>query len=199
MKLEVVTLPVSDVERSKRFYAGLGWRLDADFTTGRDYRVVQVTPPESACSIHFGTGLTSAVPGSAQRLYLVVPDIVLTRAALRESGADVGEIVHRESPGEARLAGVDPQRRGYASFASFKDPDGNGWVLQEVTARLPGRMGSDALTFTSVSQLEAALVRAARAHGEHEKQLGARDANWPNWYAKYLIQEQTGQAGPAGK
>src|SRR5262245_12023781 len=149
MKLEVVVIPVSDVERAKRFYGGLGWRLDADFAVGSEFRVVQVTPPGSPCSIHFGTGITPAAPGSARGLYLVVSDIELARAALIERGADVSEVFHRGAPGKPPLKGRDPEGRSYASFASFSDPDGNSWLLQEITARLPGRVDSDDATYTS--------------------------------------------------
>jgi len=195
MRLEVITIPVSDVERAKRFYGGLGWRLDADFESGPEYRIVQFTPRGSSCSVHFGKGLTSAVPGSAQRLYLVVSDIVAARAELAERGVDVSEIVHRDGPGEARLSGPDPQRRSYASFASFNDPDGNRWIFQEVTARLPGRM--ETTTFGSVTELERALRRAAVAHGEHERRTGVRDPDWPVWYAQYIVQEQAGLPLPS--
>jgi catechol 2,3-dioxygenase-like lactoylglutathione lyase family enzyme len=196
MKLEVVTIPVSDVERAKRFYAGLGWRLDADFSSGTDYRIVQFTPPGSRCSLHFGKGLTSVAPGSAQRLYLIVSDIVGARAELVGRGVDVSEIVHREGPGEARLTGADPQRRSYASFASFTDPDGNRWVFQEVTTRIAGRVETHETNFTSAAELDRALRRAAMAHGEHERRIGGRDPNWPVWYAQYMVQEQSGQPLP---
>ena len=140
MKLEVVVLPVSDVDRAERFYEGLGWRLDADFTTGEDFRVVQLTPPGSPCSIHFGKGLTTAVPGSAQSLYLVVFDIEAARAELIGRGADVSELFHYAGRKRARLPGPDPEGRSYRTFASFSDPDGNSWLLQEIKTRLPGRV-----------------------------------------------------------
>jgi len=196
MKLEVVVIPVSDVERAKRFYGGLGWRLDADFAAGDEFRVVQFTPPGSQCSIHFGTGVTSATPGSAQRLYLVVSDIEAARAELVARGVEVSEIAHRTGPGEANLSGPDPQRRSYASFASFSDPDRNSWLLQEVTQRLPGRLDADQTTFSSSADLASALRRAAAAHGEHEKRTGERDANWPDWYAEYMVREQAGKDLP---
>ncbi|MBV8568585.1 MAG: VOC family protein [Methylobacteriaceae bacterium] len=196
MKLEVVVIPVSDVERAKRFYGGLGWRLDADFAAGDEFRVVQFTPPGSQCSIHFGKGVTSAAPGSAQRLYLVVSDIEAARAELVARGVEVSEIVHRTGPGEANLSGPDPWRRSYASFASFSDPDRNSWLLQEVTQRLPGRVDADQTTFSSSADLASALRRAAAAHGEHEKRTGERDANWPDWYAEYMVREQAGKDLP---
>jgi catechol 2,3-dioxygenase-like lactoylglutathione lyase family enzyme len=197
MKLEVVVIPVSDVERAKRFYSGLGWRLDADFAVGDEFRVVQFTPPGSPCSIHFGTGVTSAAPGSAKGLYLIVSDIEAARAELVDHGADVSEVFHRTSPGEPPLSGPDPQRGSYASFASFSDPDGNSWLLQEVTVRLPGRVDADETTFTSASELASALRRAEAAHGEHEKRTGQRDAEWANWYAEYIVREQAGKPLPS--
>jgi catechol 2,3-dioxygenase-like lactoylglutathione lyase family enzyme len=194
MKLEVVVIPVSDVERSKRFYAGLGWRLDADFVKGTAFRGVQFTPPGSSCSIHFGTGITPAAPGSAQGLYLVVSDIEASRADLVKRGADVSNVFHREI-GEGPENGLDPERRSYASFATFRDPDGNTWLLQEVTARFPGRVDADDVTFTSSTELALALRRAAAAHGEHEKRIGRDDAEgWPDWYAEYIVAEQAGKA-----
>lgn len=192
LKLEVVVIPVSDVDRAKRFYGSLGWRLDADILRGKDVRLVQFTPPGSLCSIQFGAGVTSAAPGSAQGLYLVVSDIGAARAELVHRGAEVSELYHL-GPDADRLSGPDPQRQSYASFASFNDPDGNGWLLQEVTKRLPGRIDGDMTTFTSQTELAAALTRAAAAHHEHEKQIGKPDAEWPTWYAGYLIREQRGQ------
>ena len=197
LKLEVVVIPVSDVDRAKRFYGGLGWRLDADFVAGDAFRVVQFTPPGSPCSIHFGTGLTPAAPGSVRGLYLVVSDIVAARAELVARGLDVSEVIHRAGPGKPPLSGPDPVRRSYASFASFSDPDGNGWLLQEVTARLPGRVDAADTTFTSSAELAAALRRAAAAHGEHEKRIGAADPNWPDWYAAYIVAEQAGKELPS--
>ncbi|KQW65107.1 MULTISPECIES: VOC family protein [Ensifer] len=197
LKLEVVVIPVSDVDRAKRFYDGLGWRLDADFAVGDTFRVVQFTPPGSPSSIHFGTGLTSAAPGSARGLYLVVSDIEAARAELIGRGADVSEIIHRAGPGQPPISGRDPERRSYRSSASFADPDGNGWLLQEVTERLPGRVDTDITTFTSSSELAGALRRAAAAHGEHEKRTGGKhDENWPDWYADYIVQEQAGKPLP---
>ena len=197
MKLEVIVIPVSDVDRAKEFYSKLGWRLDADFPISDALRVVQFTPPGSSCSIHFGKGVTPAPPGSAQGLYLIVSDIVATRAELVSRGIEVNDIVHRDVPGPARLAGPHPERRSYASFASLKDPDGNSWLFQEVTQRLPGRVDSASTTYTSANELASAMIRAATAHGEHEKRNGGqRDENWPEWYASYMVAEQTGAALP---
>jgi catechol 2,3-dioxygenase-like lactoylglutathione lyase family enzyme len=197
MKLEVVVIPVSDVDRAKRFYGGLGWRLDADFVVGDTFRVVQLTPPGSQSSIHFGTGITTAVPGSASGIYLVVSDIEAARAELVGRGVDVSEVFHRAGPGQPPLSGRDPQRRSYVSFATFSDPDGNSWLLQEVTARFPGRVDADGTTFTSPAELASALRRAAAAHGEHEKRTGQRDEDWPDWYAEYLVAEQAGKPLPS--
>ena len=195
MKLEVVVIPVSDVDRAKRFYTELGWRLDADFVVGDDFRGVQFTPPGSACSIHFGKGITSAKPGSAQGMYLVVSDIEAARANLVDHGAKVSEIFHR-TPGQPPANGRDPDRRSYASFATFSDPDGNTWLLQEVTQRLPGRVDATDTRFSSPADLASTLRRAEAAHGEHEKRTGQRDADWPAWYADYMVREQAGQALP---
>ena len=197
MRLEVVVIPVSDVERAKHFYGGLGWRLDADFVIGDEFRVVQFTPPGSPCSFHFGTGITSAVAGSARGLYLVVSDIEAARAELVDRGVDVSEVFHRAGPGRPPLSGPDPERRSYVSFASFSDPDGNSWLLQEVTARLPGRVDAAETTFTSSTQLASALRRAEAAHKEHEKRTGQRDANWSDWYAEYIVREQAGKPLPS--
>ena len=195
MKLEAVVIPVSDVDRAKRFYSNLGWRLDADFVKGDAFRGVQFTPPGSACSIHFGKGITSAEPGSSQGLFLVVSDIEAARAALIERDVEVSEVFHR-AVGEAPQSGPDPERRSYASYATFSDPDGNVWLLQEVTARLPGRVDANVTTFASPSELAAALRRAAKAHGEHEKRTGRHDANWPDWYAEHVVREQAGKPLP---
>jgi catechol 2,3-dioxygenase-like lactoylglutathione lyase family enzyme len=196
LKLEVVVIPVSDVDRAKRFYSDLGWRLDADFAKGDHFRVVQFTPPGSPCSIHFGKGLTAAVAGSARGLYLIVSDIEAAHAELVGRGVDVSEVFHRAAVGEGPLSGPDPERRSYSSFASFSDPDGNSWLLQEVTARLPGRVDANDTTFTSSNELAGALRRAEAAHGEHEKRIGQRDADWPNWYADYIVREQAGKPLP---
>jgi catechol 2,3-dioxygenase-like lactoylglutathione lyase family enzyme len=197
LKLEAVVIPVSDVDRAKKFYAVLGWRLDADFIVGDAFRGVQFTPPGSSCSIQFGTGITSAVPGSASGNYLVVSDVVAARAELAGRGVAVSEVFHRVAPGKPTVSGPDPARRSYSSFATFSDPDGNSWLLQEVTTRLPGRMDSAETRFVSVADLAYALRRAETAHGEHEKRAGGqRDANWPEWYAAYMIAEQAGKPLP---
>jgi catechol 2,3-dioxygenase-like lactoylglutathione lyase family enzyme len=206
MKLEVIVIPVSDVDRAKQFYGGLGWRLDADFASGDDWRAVQVTPPGSGASIIFGKNLTAAAPGSTQGLYLVVSDIEAARQELLRRGVKVSETFHgaddvytgTDEPylfGSIRVSGPDPERRSYRSHASFSDPDGNGWLLQEVTERLPGRVEADT-TFTSATDLAATLRRAAAAHGEHEKRTGEHDVNWPEWYAEYIVNEQAGKPLP---
>jgi catechol 2,3-dioxygenase-like lactoylglutathione lyase family enzyme len=197
MKLEVITIPVSDVDRAKEFYGGLGWRLDADFTTGGDH-VVQFTPPGSQCSVHFGTNLTTAAPGSAQGL-LIVSDIQAARDELAGRGVEVSEVFHyagfnRIDP-DARLSGPAPERRSYGSWVSFSDPDGNAWLLQEITTRLPGRVAGDT-TYASTSDLAQALRRAEAAHGQHEKRTGQRDQDWPGWYAEYMRREQSGEELP---
>jgi catechol 2,3-dioxygenase-like lactoylglutathione lyase family enzyme len=202
MKLEIVVIPVSDVDRAKRFYVGLGWRLDADVAKDDGFRVVQVTPPGSSCSVIFGAKITSAVPGSAQGLHLIVSDVEAARAVLIARGADVSEVFHdaagvfHRADHDNRLSGPDPQRASYASFASFSDPDGNGWLFQEITTRLPGRIETDAVTFTSATELTAALKRAAAAHGDHEKRLGGQDPEWADWYGDYIMREQTGKPLP---
>jgi catechol 2,3-dioxygenase-like lactoylglutathione lyase family enzyme len=195
MKLEVVVIPVSDVDRAKRFYGGLGWRLDADFAVGDGFRVVQFTPPGSSGSIHFGTGLTPSAPGSA-RGYFVVSDIEAARADLVERGVEVSEVFHRAGPGKPPESGRDPERRSYRSYASFSDPDGNGWLVQEITKRLPGRIDTAAISFGSASDLASAFRRAEAAHGEHEKRTGQRDEDWPDWYAAYMVAEQAGTELP---
>jgi len=197
MKLEAVIISVSDADRAKRFYGGLGWRLDADFVVGDAFRVVQFTPPGSPCSIHFGKGLTTAAPGSAKGLYLVVSDIEAARAELVARGVDASEVFHRAGPGQPPISGRHPEGRSYSSYASFSDPDGNSWLLQEITQRLPGRVDAHDTTFTSSTELAAALRRAAAAHGEHEKRTGGqRDENWPDWYAEYMVAEQAGKPLP---
>jgi catechol 2,3-dioxygenase-like lactoylglutathione lyase family enzyme len=188
--LEVVAIFVSDVDRALRFYSALGWRLDADIARGNGSRLVQFTPPGSGCSIHFGRGVTTAVPASEGGLYLVVSEIQSARQALLDRGVDVSEVFHR-SPSNEKLLGPDPQRRSYSSFISFCDPDGNTWLVQEVTARLPGRIETEVATFDSATALAAALRRAEAAHGEHEKRTGQKDANWPDWYAQYILSEQS--------
>jgi catechol 2,3-dioxygenase-like lactoylglutathione lyase family enzyme len=198
MKFEVTAIPVSDIERAKRFYRDkLGWRLDGDFVAGNDFRGIQFTPPGSSCSIHFGTGITSAKPGSARGLYLVVSDIEAARADLVDRGVDVSEPFHRAAPGKPPISGPDPERRSYASFATFSDPDGNEWLLQEITTRLPGRVDTNETKFTSPTELASALRRAESAHGEHEKRIGQRDADWPSWYAEYMVNEQAGKPLPS--
>jgi catechol 2,3-dioxygenase-like lactoylglutathione lyase family enzyme len=198
MKLEVVVNPVTDVDRAKRFYGALGWRLDADFVVGDEFRVVQFTPPGSSCSIHFGIGVTSAVLGSVHGLYLVVSDIQSARAELIDRGVDVSEVFHRAGPGQPALSGPDPARHSYFSYATFSDPDGNEWLLQEVTTRFPGRIDSNATSFASASDLASAMRRASAAHGEHETRTGGqRDENWPDWYAEYMVAEQAGKDLPS--
>jgi catechol 2,3-dioxygenase-like lactoylglutathione lyase family enzyme len=194
LKLEVVLIAVSDVDRAKQFYGSLGWRLDADFAIGDDIRIVQFTPPGSGCSIGFGRGVTTAAPGSAKGLELIVSDIVAARDELAGHGIDVSEVFHG-SPFSAagRISGPDPERGSYKSYAAFEDPDGNAWLLQEVTLRLPGRIDTDQTAFASVKELASAMKRASIAHGEHEKRLGGEyDVNWPDWYAEYMVREQTG-------
>jgi catechol 2,3-dioxygenase-like lactoylglutathione lyase family enzyme len=198
MKLEVVVIPVADVDRSKAFYGGLGWRLDADFTSATDH-VVQFTPPGSECSVHFGTHLTTADPGSVQSL-LIVSNIEAARAELAGRGVEVSEVFHfagwnRVDPA-ARVTGPAPERRSYASFATFSDPDGNTWLLQEITTRLPGRIEPGVTSFGSASELASAFRRTEAAHGEHEKRTGQRDADWPSWYAAYMVAEQAGTELP---
>jgi catechol 2,3-dioxygenase-like lactoylglutathione lyase family enzyme len=209
MKLEVVVIPVSDVDRAKRFYSDLGWRLDAEYTSEDGYlQRIHFTPPGSGCSILFGKNVTTATPGSAQGLYLAVSDIEAARKERVSRGVAISEVFHDaagvydgpDEPylfGRVRVSGPDPEQSSYRSFASFSDPDGNGWLLQEVTLRKPGRVDTDIATFTTSTELAAARRRAAAAHGEHEKQTdGQRDENWPDWYAAYLMREQTGKALP---
>ncbi len=207
MKLEVVVIPVSDVGRAKEFYARLGWRLDADYDNGTGFRVIQFTPPGSGCSIIFGKNVTAAAPGSAQGLYLIVSDIQAARAELLGRHVDISEVFHDaggvyagpDAPyifGRLRVNGRDAEHRSYRSFASFSDPDGNGWLFQEITARLAGRIDRAETAFASANDLASALRRAETAHGEHEKRTGQRDANWPEWYAAYLAAEQSGQPLP---
>jgi catechol 2,3-dioxygenase-like lactoylglutathione lyase family enzyme len=206
MKFEIVVIPVSDVDRAKEFYAKLGWRVDADFDNGKDFRIVQFTPHGSGCSIIFGKNVTAAAPGSAQGLYLIVSDLQAARKALLDRGIAVSEVFHNDGVytgsdetylfGRVRVNGPDPEGRSYRSFASFKDPDGNGWLFQEITARLPGRIDSAATTYASASDLANAMRRAEAAHGEHEKRIGTHDANWPDWYASYMVAEQAGTELP---
>jgi len=207
-KLEVVVIPVSDVDRAKEFYGSqLGWRLDADYAHEDDFRVIQFTPPGSGCSVIFGKNVTAAAPGSAQGLYLIVSDVEAVRAELINRGVAVSEVFHGASGvytgsdepylfGRNRVSGPDPSHGSYRSFASFHDPDGNGWVMQEITTRLPGRIDPATTTFGSANDLASALRRAANAHGQHEKRIGAADANWPDWYAAYMVAEQAGTELP---
>ena len=194
-KLEVVVIPVSDVDRAKSFYQRLGWRLDADFVTGPEFRVVQMTPPGSACAVIFGTGLTTATPGSADGMQLITGDIDAARADLAERGApvngvfhDAGGVFHRAGVAN-RVPGPAPEHKSYGSWVSFADPDGNCWYVQEVTTRLPGRPVSALAAFDSVAGLAEALRRAEAAHGKHEEEIGHADPDWPDWYAQYMVNE----------
>ncbi|HVO57476.1 MAG TPA: VOC family protein [Dongiaceae bacterium] len=208
MKFEIVVIPVSDVDRAKEFYTRLGWRLDADYAHENDFRVIQFTPPGSGCSVIFGKNVSGAAPGSAKGLYLIVSDIEAARKELLDRGIAVSEIFHSggggfEGPdepylfGRTRVSGPDPNRGSYRSFVSFDDPDGNGWLLQELTTRLPGRIDSNVTSFASVGDLAGSLRRAAAAHGKHEERNGGQhDENWPDWYAEYMVREQTGQPLP---
>jgi catechol 2,3-dioxygenase-like lactoylglutathione lyase family enzyme len=207
MKFEIVVIPVSDVDRAKEFYEKLGWRLDADYDNGKDFRVIQFTPPGSGCSVIFGKNVTGAAAGSAKGLYLIVSDIEAARENLLRRGVKVSEVFHGAAdvyagPDEAylfgriRVNGPDPEHRSYRSFASFSDPDGNGWLFQEITTRLPGRIDATATTFASATELASAFRRAEAAHGEHEKRTGQRDENWPDWYAAYMVAEQSGKELP---
>jgi catechol 2,3-dioxygenase-like lactoylglutathione lyase family enzyme len=204
LKLEVVVIPVVDADRSKAFYSGLGWRLDADFSFDNGFRVVQFTPPGSKCSVQFGTHITGEAPGSAHGLYLIVSDIGPVRDELAHRGAKVSQVFHSGAPGAqldpegtgGRVDGPDPDHKSYSSFATFEDPDGNSWLLQEVTDRLPGRLDPTVTSFNSAGDLAAALRRAASAHGEHEKRIGRADPDWPDWYAEYMVREQSGEELP---
>jgi catechol 2,3-dioxygenase-like lactoylglutathione lyase family enzyme len=200
-KLEVVVIPVSDVDRAKRFYGGLGWRLDADFAKGGDFRVVQLTPPGSKCSIIFGTGITAAVPGSTQGLMLIVEDVVAARAELVGYQVDVSEVFHDEggvfhhAGAKGRVPGPDPEGRSYCTWASFSDPDGNGWLLQEITTRLPGRVAPEptdrggALEATTLGQF---LQEAEKRHGAY--QATAPKHHWSRWYAGYIVARERGRS-----
>jgi catechol 2,3-dioxygenase-like lactoylglutathione lyase family enzyme len=207
MKFEIVVIPVSNIDRAKEFYSKLGWRLDADYDNGKDFRVIQFTPLGSGCSVIFGRNVTGAAPGSAQGLYLIVSDIEAARADLLARGVAVGEVFHGadgvysgpDDPylfGRIRVSGPDPEHRSYRSFASFSDPDGNGWLFQELTTRLPGRIDPATTTFASVNDLASALRRAAAAHGQHEARTGQADPNWPDWYAAYMVAVQAGTELP---
>jgi catechol 2,3-dioxygenase-like lactoylglutathione lyase family enzyme len=204
MKLEVVVIPVSDVDRAKGFYGSLGWRLDADFAFPNGFRVVQFTPPGSGCSVQFGANVTSAAPGSAQGLYLVVSDIEAARDDLVAHGVEASEAFHAETPGaqfqpdgaSGRVSGPAPGHATYSSFVTFSDPDGNRWLLQEITTRLPGRIDAAGTSFASTADLASALRRAKAAHGELEQRTGQSDENWPDWYADYMAREQAGGGPP---
>ena len=192
MKLEVIVIPVSDVNRSEQFYRKLGWRQDV---TPPGSGVFQFTPHGSPCSVQFVKGLTSATPGSVQRTYLIVSDIEAVRNAIIAAGIEVGEIFHFGPNGP--LSGLDPERGSYRSLATFDDPDGNSWLLQEITTRLPGRVDTGVTSFGSASDLASAMRRAESAHGEHEKRMGGqRDENWSDWYAEYMAAEQAGAELP---
>ena len=209
MKFEIVVIPVSDVDRAKEFYGEkLGWRLDADYDNGKDFRVIQFTPPGSGCSVIFGKNVTAAAPGSTQGLYLIVSDIEAARKELLGRGIQISQVFHdaggvyagTDEPylfGQIRISGPDPEHRSYRSFASFQDPDGNGWLFQEITTRLAGRIDSTTTSFASMNDLASAFRRAEAAHGQHEKRMGGqRDENWPDWYAAYMVAEQAGTELP---
>jgi predicted enzyme related to lactoylglutathione lyase len=191
LKLEVVVIPVTDSDRAKAFYESLGWRLDADFATGDGFRIVQFTPPGSPCSIQFGDAVTTAPPGSATNVYLIVEDIQAARDALAARGADVSEVFHEGALGDrfhpdARVAGPAPDDATYGSFASFSDPDDNTWLLQEITTRLPGRIDVGVTSFTSTAELADALRRA----------IAAGEGKSPDWWAAYIAADQAGAALP---
>ena len=204
MKLEAVVIPVSDVDRAKRFYAKLGWRLDADFPFDNGFRVVQFTPTGSGCSVQFGTKITSAAPGSAQGLYLVVSDIDAARNELAAAGVGISGVFHAGTPGaqfeingaSGRVNGPAPNHASYGSFVTFSDPDGNSWLLQEITTRLPGRISEKTTTYASAMDLKQALRRASAAHHQHEERIGQADEDWSDWYAKFMTAEQEGKELP---
>ena len=204
LKLEVIVIPVSDVDRSKQFYQGLGWRLDADFAFDNGFRVIQFTPPGSQCSVQFGTNITPAAPGSAQGTYLIVSDIESAHAELDARGIEVSDVFHAGAPGGqfqpasmgGRASGPAPDHASYSSFATFSDPDGNGWLIQEITKRLPGRMEAKTTTYASPNDLAHALRRAEAAHSQYETQIGHFDKNWSDWYAAYMTAEQRGAELP---
>lgn len=206
MNLEVIVIPVSDVDRAKAFYTRLGWRLDADFSTDDGFRIVQFTPAGSGCSVHFGTYLTAAAPGSSQAQHLAVTDVRAVREDLARRGIPVSDVYHcssglacRYPAGTAiseRVSGPAEDHRSYSSFVSFDDPDGNNWVLQEITTRLPGRVDPSVTSYPTAGELAEAMRRASIAHGEHEKRIGQADASWPQWYAEYMVAEQAGATLP---
>ncbi len=198
--LEVIVIPVADIDRARDFYGRLGWRLDADVTS--PIRLVQFTPPGSGCSIQFGMNLTPSAPGSARNTYLVVPDVQAARDAVAALGVAISEVFHEGALGDrfhpqARIPGLAPNDATYSSFASFSDPDGNTWLLQEITARLPGRIDPAVTSFTSSADLAEALRRASAAHGAHEARIGHEDPDWPDWYAEYMVREQAGEELPS--
>ena len=196
LKFEVALVPVADVDRAKEFYTNLGWRLDDDLVVGSDFRVVQLTPPGSASSISFGKGVTDAKPGSF-RGGLIVSDIEAAHKDLVAKGIKASEVFHGSPFSPAgRLSGPDPERQSYRSYVAFEDPDGNAWIVQEVTHRAPGRIEPATTTFASASDLASAMRRAAAAHGQHEKSNGQRHANGPDWYAAYMTAEQAGTKLP---
>ena len=204
MKLEAVVIPVAEVDRSKAFYEKLGWRLDADFAFDNGFRVVQFTPPGSGASVQFGSKITSAPPGSGLGLYLIVSDIQAAHDDLADLGVEVSDVFHPGAPGAQfspngadRVSGLAPDHATYGSFATFSDPDGNQWLVQEVTARLPGRVDASETTFASTADLASAMQRASVAHGEHEKRQGGEyDVSWPDWYAAYMAAEHAGTELP---
>jgi catechol 2,3-dioxygenase-like lactoylglutathione lyase family enzyme len=203
MKFEAVVIPVSDVDRAKQFYQKLGWRLDADFPFDNGFRIVQFTPSGSECSVQFGTKITPSAPGSAHGLYLIVSDIETARDELVASGVKVSEVFHAGTPGaqfqpdgaSGRVGGPAPNNARYSSFVTFSDPDGNGWLVQEVTSRLPGRVTGET-KYASAGDLSQALRRGEAAHGQHEARTGKADPNWPDWYADYMVREQAGEELP---
>jgi catechol 2,3-dioxygenase-like lactoylglutathione lyase family enzyme len=203
-KLEVVVIPVSDVDRSKAFYGDLGWRLDADYSFDNGFRICQFTPPGSSASVQFGCKLTTATPGSAETAYLIVSDIEAAREQIKGCGVDISDVFHPGSPGaqfqpegsDGRVRGCDDERSSYGQFATFRDPDGNHWMLQEVTKRGAGRIDAAATQFASIADLANAMRRASVAHGEHATHTGKADADWPDWYATYMVAEQAGTALP---
>jgi catechol 2,3-dioxygenase-like lactoylglutathione lyase family enzyme len=200
MKFEVSIIPVADVDRAKDFYSRLGWRLDDDIVNGNDFRVVQFTPPGSGSSISFGKGVTTAAPGSF-RGGLIVSDISAAHNALVARGINASEVFHGSPFSPAgRIGGPDPERRSYSSYVAFEDPDGNAWIVQEVTRRAPGRIDGAKTAFASASDLAGAMHRAEVAFGEHEKSSGQhnyqRNAKWPEWYASYMVAEQAGTELP---
>ena len=203
LKLEVVVIAVSDVGRTKEFCSKLGWRLAADFPFDNGIQIVQFTPPGSGSSVQFGSKITSAAPGSAQE-YLIVSDVEAAHDQLAARGVEVSEVFYPGTPGaqfqpddtNGRVTGPVPDHASYGSFATFTDPDGSGWLLQEITPRLPGRKGAAETAFASTADLAGALRRAAAAHGGHEKRIGQADEKWADWYAAYMVAVQAGRELP---